>query len=75
MRHRLNRGGSRTANNVLWTIAMVRMRSGPRTRAYVERRMGECLSTKEIHRFLKRYIASELYPLILADLEESVRVP
>lgn len=74
IRHRLNRGGSRTANNALWAIAMVRMRSGP-PRAYVERRMGECLSTKEIHRFLKRYIASELYPLILADLEESVPVP
>lgn len=35
-RHRLNRGGSRAANNALWTIAMVRMRSDPRTRVYVE---------------------------------------
>ncbi|PXF30128.1 transposase [Pokkaliibacter plantistimulans] len=75
IRHRLNRGGSRTANNALWTIAMVRMRSEPRTRAHVERRMGEGLSTKEIHRCLKRYIARELYPLILADLAESARVP
>jgi transposase len=29
-RHRLNRGGDRSANNALWTIAMVRMRSDPR---------------------------------------------
>ena len=34
IRHRLNRGGDRSANNALWTIAMVRMRSEPRTRAY-----------------------------------------
>ncbi|MDN0076325.1 IS110 family transposase [Crenobacter sp. SG2303] len=29
VRHRLNRGGDRAANNALWTIAMVRMRSDP----------------------------------------------
>lgn len=68
IRHRLNRGGSRAANNALWTIALVRMRSDPRTRIYVERRTNEGLTTKEIHRCLKRYIARELYPLILSDL-------
>ena len=70
-RHRLNRGGDRQANNALWTIAMVRMRSDARTRQYVARRTGEGLSKKEIHRCLKRYIVRELYPLILADLKES----
>ncbi|MGZ9709282.1 IS110 family RNA-guided transposase [Glaciimonas sp. GNP009] len=68
IRHRLNRGGDRSANNALWTIAMVRMRSEPRTRAYVARRTAEGLSAKEIQRCLKRYIIRELYPLILADL-------
>lgn len=68
VRHRLNRGGSREANNALWTIALVRMRSDPRTRIYVGRRTGEGLSTKEILRCLKRYIVRELYPLILSDL-------
>ena len=72
-RHRLNRGGDRSANNALWTIAMVRMRGDPRTRAYVERRSKEGMSTKEIHRCLKRYIVRELYPLILADLADSLR--
>lgn len=71
IRHRLNRGGDRSANNALWTIAMVRMRSDPRTRAYVDRRTKEGLSSKEIHRCLKRYIVRELYPLILADLADS----
>lgn len=67
-RHRLNRGGDRQANNALWTIALVRMRSDERTRTYVERRRAEGRSRKEIMRCLKRYIARELYPLILADL-------
>jgi len=71
VRHRLNRGGNREANNALWTIAMVRMRSDPRTRAYVERRTLEGKSLKEIHRCLKRYIIRELYPLILADLKDA----
>jgi transposase len=48
IRHRLNRGGDRTANNALWTIAMVRMRSEPRTRSYVERRTQEGLSKRSI---------------------------
>ncbi|CAG2161396.1 IS110 family RNA-guided transposase [Cupriavidus numazuensis] len=73
VRHRLNRGGDRSANNALWTIAMVRMRSDPRTRTYVERRTKEGMSKKEIHRCLKRYIVRELYPLILADLADSSR--
>jgi transposase len=70
-RHRLNRGGDRSANNALWTIAMVRMRSDPRTREYVARRTAQGMSNKEIQRCLKRYIVRELYPLILADLRES----
>jgi transposase len=74
IRHRLNRGGDRSANNALWTIAMVRMRSEPRTRAYVARRTAEGLSAKEIQRCLKRYIIRELYPLILTDLADSANI-
>ena len=71
VRHRLNRGGNRAANNTLWTIAMVRMRSVLRTQVYVARRTAEGKSVKESHRCLKRYIVRELYPIILADLKES----
>jgi transposase len=73
LRHRLNRGGDRSANNALWTIAMVRMRSEPRTRAYVDRRTREGMSKKEIHRCLKRYLVREVYPLILEDLATSAQ--
>jgi transposase len=60
-RHRLNRGGDRHANNALWRIALVRMRSHPPTRAYVERRTKQGLSKLDIMRCLKRYIAREVY--------------
>jgi len=74
-RHRLNRGGNRQANNALWTIAMVRMRSEPRTRAYVEKRTTQGLSNKEIHRCVSRYVVRELYPYILADLKATAEIP
>ena len=73
VRHRLNRGGDRSANNALWTIALVRMRSEPRTRAYVDRRTKEGMSRKEIYRCLKRYLVREVYPLILEDLAASAQ--
>jgi transposase len=66
VRKRLNRGGHRQANEALWRIVMVRMVSDPRTRHYVERRTKEGLSKREIIRCLKRYVARELYPLLLA---------
>jgi len=61
-RHRLNLGGNRQANHALWRIAITRMSSDPRTRVYVERRLAEGLSKREIIRCLKRYIAREIYP-------------
>ena len=68
LRHRLNRGGSRDANNALWTVALFRMRSDPRTQKYVEKRSGQGKSTKEIQRCLKRYIAREIFPIITSEL-------
>ena len=61
VRRRLNRGGDRQANAALWRIAMVRMRSDPRTQAYVARRVDDGRSKAEILRMLKRYIAREVY--------------
>ena len=61
VRHRLNRGGDRALNRAIHAIAIVRMRSCARTRAYVARRTAEGKTTREIRRCLKRYIARELY--------------
>ena len=60
-RHRLNRAGNRQANHALWRIVFTRMRSDPRTRAYVERRTSQGRSKREIMRVLKRYVAREVY--------------
>ena len=61
IRHQLNRGGDRALNRAIHAIALVRMRSCPRTRAYVARRTAEGKTMREIRRCLKRYIARELY--------------
>lgn len=71
-RHRLDRGGCRSANNALGTVAMVIMLSDPRTRDYVARRTTKGLLTKEIAHNFKRYIARELFPLTLKDLARLV---
>jgi transposase len=51
-RHRLHRGGDRSANRALHIAVVVRMRYCPRTRAYVTRRTAEGLSKPEIIRGL-----------------------
>jgi transposase len=71
VRHRLNRDGSRIANNAIWTITLIRMRSDPCTQQYVARRTKEGMSLKEIQRCLKRYITRGLFPIILNDLTMS----
>jgi transposase len=60
-RHRLNRGGDRTANNALHTIVLVRMKYDQRTRDYVTRRTAEGMTKKDIIRCLKRFVAREVY--------------
>ena len=60
-RVRLDRGGDRQANSALWVVAITRMGSDLRTRAYVERRLKEGRSKPEIIRVLKRYVAREVY--------------
>jgi transposase len=67
-RHRLNRGGDRALNRAVHTIAFTRIRSCPRTRAYVLRRTAEGKSSREIRRCVKRYIARQLYRTLTATM-------
>jgi transposase len=60
-RHRLNRGGDLQANRALWTIVITRLASDPETQAYMERRVKEGRSKREVIRILKRYVAREVY--------------
>lgn len=66
-RFRLNPGGDRQANHALWRIVFTRMSGDERTRKYVARRLAEGRTTREIMRSLKRYVARELYPHLVAD--------
>ncbi|HSO42809.1 MAG TPA: transposase, partial [Rhodospirillales bacterium] len=64
IRHRLNRGGDRAANSALRIIAIGRLRTDPRTKAYMAKRIAEGHSKLEVIRVLKRYIAREVFSLI-----------
>ena len=65
VRHRLNRGGNRDANRALYMICMVRMGRDRRTKEYVARRTAEGKSRREIVRCLKRYVAREVYRVLV----------
>lgn len=67
IRHRLHRGGDRSANRALHHAIIVRLRYCERTHAYVERRTSEGKSMTEIIRCLKRYLAREIFNAIRTD--------
>jgi transposase len=66
VRHRLNRGGNREANRALYMICLARMRRDLRTQEYVSRRTKEGKSKREIIRCLKRYVAREVYRVLIS---------
>jgi transposase len=76
VRHRLNRGGNREANRALYMICLARMRRDRRTKEYVARRTAEGKSKREIIRCLKRYVAREVYRVLISCLTcSSLRRP
>ena len=68
VRYRLNRRGNRDANRALHVVAAERMSRDERTRAYAERRTAEGKSKRETMRCLKRYIARELYGVLVSTV-------
>lgn len=73
-RHRLNRGGDRRLNKALHFIAITRMSRDPGTKAYLDKRLAEGRTRREIRRCIKRYLARHLYRTLNA-LYESAPVP
>ncbi|WP_214371388.1 IS110 family transposase [Pseudonocardia sp. H11422] len=67
-RLRLNRGGDRQANAALYRITLSRLRWDPRTQDYLQRRLAEGKTRREVIRCLKRYIAREIFTLITPTL-------
>lgn len=66
VRHRLNRGGDRTLNAALHTIAKARQRCHQPTKDYTERRTTQGRTPAEITRSLKRYIARQIWRILEA---------
>ena len=66
VRHRLNRGGDRRLNKALHMAVIVRMTHDAETKAYVERRVAEGLTRREIRRVLKRYLARQIHRALTA---------
>jgi transposase len=65
VRHRLNRSGNRQANHGLWRIVMNRMTNDDATKAYIARRATQGKSQRDAVRCLKRYVAREVYRLLV----------
>jgi transposase len=70
VRHRLNRGGDRSANSALHIIAIGRLRTDQRTKDFVARRIASGRSKLDAIRSLKRYLAREIFALIIQRQKE-----
>ena len=55
VRHRLNRGGNRRLNAILYRIALTQAHHSPAARVYRDRRVAEGKTRREAIRALKRY--------------------
>jgi transposase len=63
VRHRLNRGGNRRLNAILYRIALTQLRAWPDAQAYVARRIHEGKTKREAVRALKRYLIRAIWRL------------
>ncbi len=63
VRHRLNRGGNRRLNAILYRIAVSQARSSPAAQAFLARRQAETKTWREAIRALKRYLIRAIWRL------------
>jgi transposase len=63
VRHRLNRGGNRRLNAILYRIALTQARYSPEARAYLDRRVAEGKTRREALRALKRFLIRAIWRL------------
>src|SRR4029453_14711771 len=63
VRHRLNRGGNRRLNAVLYRIAVTQAGASAQAKAYVARREAEGKSRREALRALKRHLVRAVWRL------------
>ena len=63
IRHRLNRGGNRRLNALLYRIALTQARASPAARAYLARRTAAGKRPREALRALKRHLVRAVWRL------------
>ena len=63
IRHRLNKGGNRRFNAILYRIALTQAHYSEEAKTYLKRRISEGKSRKEAIRALKRYIVRAIWKL------------
>ena len=68
-RHRLNRGGNRRVNHVLYTMAITQLRCDPRAKKIFEEARARGHTKKEAVRVLKRHLSDVVYRCMMRDLE------
>jgi transposase len=61
VRHRLNRGGNRRLNAILYRIVLTQSHYSPEARAYLERRTTEGKTRREAMRALKRFVVRAIW--------------
>jgi len=63
VRHRLNRGGNRRLNAVLYRIVLTQAHHLPEAKAYIERRLSQGKTRREAHRALRRFVVRAIWHL------------
>jgi transposase len=63
VRHRLNRGGNRRLNAVLYRIVLTQAHHFPEAKDYIDRRVSQGKTRREAHRALRRFVARAIWHL------------
>ncbi len=63
VRHRLNRGGNRRLNAILYRIALTQLRCSAAAQTYIARRQSQGKTKREAIRTLKRYLIRAIWRL------------
>jgi transposase len=63
IRHRLNRGGNRRLNAILYRIVLTQAHHLPEAKAYIERRLSQGKTRREAHRALRRFVIRAVWHL------------
>jgi transposase len=73
--HRLNRGGNRRLNAILYRIALTQARYSPEARAYLDRRVAEGKTCREALRALKRFLVRAIWRLWQECVPQDAAMP